>query len=67
MQVKVSRVIGYYFDDPEDDFEFTIEALDKTDNPRCNVILNVKEFNLAEWQALSRAVEAGFNLLKEEA
>jgi hypothetical protein len=49
------------------DTEFTLKAIDRTDNPKCRVTINTDEFTLAEWQAFSRAVEAGFALMKEEA
>lgn len=65
MIVRPTRVEGFYYDSK--DTEFTLEALDRTDNPKCRVTINTDEFTLANWQAFSRAVEAGFALMREEA
>ena len=65
MIVRPTSVVGLYYDSK--DTEFTLEALDRTDNPKCRVTINTDEFTLADWQAFSRAVEAGFALMREEA
>jgi hypothetical protein len=65
MMVKVASVEGFYHDSK--DIEFTLEAMDRTDNPKCKVTVNIEEFTLPEWQALNRAVEAAFALVTEEA
>ena len=65
MIVRPTSVEGFYYDSK--DTEFTLEALDRTDNPKCRVTINTDEFTLADWQAFSRAVEAGFALMREEA
>lgn len=65
MIVRPTSVAGFYYDSK--DTEFTLEALDRTDNPKCRVTINTDEFTLADWQAFSRAVEAGFALMREEA
>ena len=64
MIVRPTSVAGFYYDSK--DTEFTLEALDRTDNPKCRVTINTDEFTLADWQAFSRAVEAGFVLMREE-
>ena len=64
MIVRPTSVAGFYYDSK--DTEFTLEALDRTDNPKCRVTINTDEFTLADWQAFSRAVEAGFALMREE-
>ena len=65
MIVRPTSVEGFYYDSK--DTEFTLEAMDRTENPKCRVTINTDEFTLAEWLAFSRAVEAGFALMKEEA
>jgi hypothetical protein len=65
MIVRPTSVEGFYFDSK--DTEFALEAMDRTENPKCRVTINTDEFTLAEWQAFSRAVEAGFALMREEA
>jgi hypothetical protein len=65
MIVRPTSVEGFYYD--SDSIEFTLEAIDRTENPKCRVTINTDEFTLAEWQAFSRAVEAGFALMREEA
>ena len=65
MIVRPTSVEGFYYDSK--DTEFTLKAMDRTENPKCRVTINTDEFTLAEWQAFSRAVEAGFALMKEEA
>ena len=65
MMVKVASVEGFYHDSK--DIDFTLEAMDRTDNPKCKVTINTEEFTLPEWQALNRAVEAAFALVTEEA
>ena len=65
MIVRPTSVEGFYFDSK--DTEFALEAMDRTENPKCRVTINTDEFTLAEWLAFSRAVEAGFALMKEEA
>ncbi|HSG20177.1 MAG TPA: hypothetical protein VLA31_05350 [Burkholderiaceae bacterium] len=64
MIVRPTSVAGFYYDSK--DTEFTLEAMDRTDNPKCRVTINTDKFTLAEWQAFSRAVEAGFALMREE-
>jgi hypothetical protein len=65
MIVRPTSVEGFYFD--SDSIEFTLEAMDRTENPKCRVTINTDEFTLAEWQAFSRAVEAGFALMRGRA
>ena len=65
MIVRPTSVEGFYYDSK--DTEFTLEAMDRAENPKCRVTINTDEFTLAEWLAFSRAVEAGFALMKEEA
>ena len=65
MRVKVTSVEGVHQDGLG--VEFTLEAMDMTDNPKCRVTINEEEFTLSEWKALSLAVEAAFRLVTEEA